>query len=215
MSTYEEENSFSLNPLSFFTLSWDCRRLKNKETFPSLTNDLLPSLHPLSSEYQFAKVAMGWHEEGIGLQVKVNQRFIKSVFPEVQKGDSVEIFIDTRDLKSAGFNTRFCHHFVFLPQAVESHLAAEVTHFRTEDSHSLCEPHLLKCQTKLEADGYNMKIFIPSECLHGYDRLQFDRIGFTYRINRASGEAQHFSVLSSEFPIDQQPSLWSSMRLVE
>lgn len=60
-----------------------------------------------------------------------------------------------------------------------------------------------------------MKIFIPSQCLYGYDPKQFDRLGFTYRINRAGGQPQHFSVISQEYQIDQQPSLWGSIKLVK
>lgn len=210
----EEENLFSLRPVSFFGLSSDCHRLKDRDKAPSFTSDALPVTGDLCGEYIFAKVAMGWHEEGLGFQIQVNQPFTKSFYPELYKGDSVELFIDTRDMKSAGFNTRFCHHFYFLPQPVENHLAGEITHFRTEDSHPLCDPKLLECQTKFGAKSYTMRIFIPKECLHGYDPSQFDRLGFTYRINRMSGEPQHFSLVSQEFPIDQQPALWSSVRLV-
>jgi hypothetical protein len=58
-----------------------------------------------------------------------------------------------------------------------------------------------------------MKIFIPSQALYGYDVKQFDRLGFTYRINRTGGKPQHFSVNSQDYQIEQQPSLWSSISL--
>lgn len=209
----EEENLFSLHPISFFGLSFDCRRLKNKEKVPSFSA-ALPETGHLCREYTFAKVAIGWREEGLGFQVQVNQPFTKSFYPELHKGDSLEFFIDTRDMKSAGFNTRFCHHFYFLPQPIEDRSAGEMTHFRTEDSHPLCDPSLLESQTKFGVKNYVMKIFIPKECLHGYDPSQFDRLGFTYRIHRLSGSPQHLSVVSQEFPIDQQPSLWSSIKLI-
>ena len=122
--------------------------------------------------------------------------------------------IDTRDLKSAGFNTRFCHHFYFLAQAVEGQQAGEITHFRTEDRHPLCDSQALECQIKSSSKDYILQIFIPSQCLYGYDPKQFDRLGFTYRINRVGGHPQHFTVVSEEYQIDQQPSLWGSLRLV-
>ncbi len=208
-----EDYEFSLHPISFFGLSWNCPSLKDKDQAPALSSHALPNTGSLCHEFDFAKVAMGWHEEGLSFQIFVDQPFTKSFFPDPEKGDSVELFIDTRDLKSAGFNTRFCHHFYFLPKAIDDHLAGESTHFRTEDSHPLCDPALLSCQTKLASRSYTMRIFIPKECLHGYEPSQFDRLGFTYRINRMSGEPQHFSVTSKEFPIDQQPSLWSSIKL--
>lgn len=212
----ESENlEFSLRPISFFGLSWNCPPIKNKKQWPNLITHGLPNTGNLCSEFDFAKVAIGWHEDGLAFQVFVYQPHTKSFFPEVQKGDSVELFIDTRDLKSAGFNTRFCHHFVFLPQAVDGHLAEEITHFRTEDSHPLCDPSLLVCQKELAKSSYILQIFIPKECLHGFDPSQFERFGFTYRINRANGQSQHFSVTSKEFLIEQQPSLWASLKMIK
>lgn len=159
-------------------------------------------------------MAMGWHEEGIAFYVQVDVSLIRSLFPEMIQGDSVELFIDTRDLKSSGFNTRFCHHFYFLAEAVKGQQWGEITHFRTEDSHPLCDPQLLACQVSKSLSGYGMKIFIPTSCLHGYDPRQFDRIGFTYRINRFGQPPQHWSVASQEYSMDQRSSLWGSIKLI-
>lgn len=207
------EQTFHLHPVNFFALAAECRYLDKKDLTPSLTSHLLPDTSGLCYEYPFAKVAIGWHEKGIGFQIFVDQPFSRVSYPDVARGDSIELMIDTRDLKSAGFNTRFCHHFFFLPEPVDGLQAGEITRFRTEDSHPLCDPSLLQCETRKGSSDYKIKIFIPSQCLYGYDPKQFDRIGFTYRINRASGKPQHFSVLSQEYQIDQQPSLWSSLKL--
>jgi hypothetical protein len=210
-----EQMSFSLNPVQFFALSCDCFYLSQKGQIPSLVSYTLPSTQHLTREENFAKVAIGWSEEGIAMQVQVNQPATASFYPEIEKGDSVELFIDTRDLKLAGFNTRFCHHFFFLPQLVEGVAKGEKTHFRTEDKHLLCDSQILHCQTQLRHNDYLMKIFIPTQCLHGYDPRQFDRLGFTYRINRYKGEPQHFTVVSKDYQIEQQPSRWGSIKLVK
>ena len=210
-----ESEPFSLNPVQFFALSCDCHYLSKKDQIPSLTSYAVPSTHRLTQEEIFAKVAMGWHEEGIAVHIQINQPASESVYPLIEQGDSVELFFDTRDLKSAGFNTRFCHHFFFLPQAVEGILKGEKTHFRTEDRHALCDAQALYCQTQLRKNDYSMKIFIPTQCLYGYDPKQFDRLGFTYRINRDEGDPQHFAVVSKDYQIDQQPSLWGSIHLVK
>lgn len=209
-----ESTLISLNPVQFFALSCDCSYLSRKEQFLSFASHILPSTQCLTGEEHFAKVALGWNEEGIAIQIQVNQPVGDSFYPEIEKGDSVEVFIDTRDLKSAGFNTRFCHHFFFLPQPVEGVAKGEKTHFRTEDQHPLCNPQTLDCQTQLKRNGYVMKIFIPTQCLYGYDPKQFDRLGFTYRINRHKGNPQHFAVVSQDYQIEQQPSLWGSIKLV-
>ncbi len=104
---------FSLNPIQFFALSCDCLYFPTKGSLFPLAQYEIPSTHPLTCEECFAKLALGWNEEGVGLQVQVNQPIRKVCYPEIEQGDSVELFFDTRDLKSSGFNTRFCHHFFF------------------------------------------------------------------------------------------------------
>lgn len=211
----DENESFSLNPIEFFALSCDCHHLAKKEQVPAWPSFGLPDTSSLTHEYLFSKVAMGWHEEGIAWQIQVDQPYTRSSYPDLTKGDSVELFIDTRDLKSAGFNTRFCHHFYFLAEPLEGNRCGEKTHFRTEDSHPLCDSQLLHSQAQLAKDSYKLKIFIPKQCLYGYDPKQFDRLGFTYRINRVGGHSQHFSVVSEDFQVDQQPSLWASVKLIK
>ena len=208
-----ESPPFSLSPIEFFAISYECRYLPKAERLS--WDRELPGTGALCHECNFAKMAMGWHEEGLSFLAQVNQPAVRSACPNVSKGDSVEIFIDTRDVKTSGFNTRFCHHFFFLPQAVELISCGEATHFRTEDeNHPLCDPKALQLETQLKKDSYHMKIFIPSQCLYGYDPGQVAKLGFTYRINRAGGHPQHFSVVTQDFQLEQQPSLWASIHLV-
>jgi hypothetical protein len=154
----------------------------------------LPNLSPLSVEKGFAEVLGYWNAKGLFFLVEVDQPFQEARLPRYQDGDAFELMIDTRDLKTAGFLTRFCHHFVFLPQPVEGVQAQEVTHFRTEDRHELCGPTDLKIETNLGRRSYSLKIFVPSQCLHGYDPKTFKRLGLTYVVHRFGGESQHFSL---------------------
>lgn len=216
------EEAFSLTPVNFFQLGLECRHLEYASPssfpkFPKVKIDkyLLPDTSLLCGEYPFAQVAMGWNGEGVEVYVLVDQPMVKSSYPDIQRGDSVELFFDTRDVKTTGFNTRFCHHFFFLAESLEGRQTGEITRFRTEDVHELCDPNELKVKVQSRSESYAMQIFIPSQCLHGYDPDQFNRLGFTYRINRASGKPQHFSVISGEYQIEQQASLWSSLQLVK
>lgn len=208
-----ESDSFSLSPIHFFALSSDCRYWPKDEKGPPFSSHSLPPTKNLTGEENFAHVAIGWCEEGIGLQVEIRGVAKQSFYPELERGDCVELFFDTRDMKSAGFNTRFCHHFFFLSLPVEGVVKGEKTRFRTEDSHPLCPSDLLIKSQEVKKNKYTMNIFIPAICLCGYDPEQFNRIGFTYRIHRFSGKPQHFAVLSEEYPIDQHPSLWASLKL--
>lgn len=210
------EEGFALTPINFFQIGADCNEIKGP--FPHINEKakyLLPSTADLCDDEAFAKVYMGWNQEGIEVQIAVSQAVQVCYYPEVARGDGIELFFDTRDVKTSGHNTRFCHHFFFLPEAVDGHMCGELTRFRTEDVHELCDPNELKVKTKISARGYNMQIFIPASCLYGYGPDQFSRMGFSYRINRYRGHPQHFSAVTEEYQIEQQPSLWGFLKLVK
>ncbi len=212
----EMEELVPITPVNFFQFRLECPFIETSlEKLPAkkLSKYLLPDLSGLCQEYRFAELAMGWKVEGIEILASISQPVRKVVYPEISRGDSLELFFDTRDIKTSGYATRFCHHFFFLPEPVEGISAGEITRFRTEDSHELCDGTLLKVKSEVKKSGYALHIFIPSACLFGYDPEQFDRMGFAYRINRAEGPPQHLCVSSVDFSIEQQPSLWSSILL--
>lgn len=175
---------------------------------------LLPDLSSFHGHPSFAEVSLGWDRGGLYVLVNVKGNFDHPGFPDLIGSDSIELFFDTRDVKTTGFTNRFSHHFFFLPEPIEVNSewiqAGELTHFRTEDRHELCDPASLKIEKKKGI----IKIFIPSESLHGYDPTQFGRLGFTYRINRKNGSKQNFSASDADFSIESQPSLWSSLKLI-
>lgn len=196
-------------PIDFFRVTLDLvpygGALKKKH--------LLPHFEDLLYEVPFAVVKMGWDRKGLYFEFDVHKKVDECFFPNVRRGDSVELFIDTRDLKSASFNTRFCHHFVFLPKEVDGVMAEEVTRFRTDDKHELCAAEKLVVRLDYERKSYTMKILIPSECLEGYDPASFDRLGFAYRINRPHADPQHLTLSSDYIAIESEPSLWTSMEM--
>jgi len=199
-----------LLPVDFFSVGLDLHGVDQKGLKKKHN---LPHFKPLLDEIAFADVAIGWTLDGIVCRVDVGTSFKDCQFPDYRRGDSVELFIDTRDGKASGFVTRFCHHFVFLPKEVDGIQKQEVTHFRAEERHELCDAEKLLAHTEFGNSSYQLDIFIPSECLHGYDPTSFERLGFAYRINRAHGKAQHFCLSSRSVQIEQQPSLWSSMEM--
>ncbi|NGX37319.1 MAG: hypothetical protein K1000chlam2_00473 [Chlamydiae bacterium] len=181
-------------PIDFFSMSLDLKKA------PLGKRHLLPDFSELLFENSFAKVFMGWSEKGLAFEMVVDKAF--------EEEDRIELFIDTRDLKSAGFLTKFCHHFM-----IEGTSAREVTAFRTEDRHELCDPEKIEVKGDFRTARYTLNILIPSECLHGYDPKAFDRLGFSYRINRVGGDPQHFTLSSDYLMIEKQPSLWSSLQM--
>lgn len=207
-----EEEFVPITPINFFHIGVDCQYWggpKSRKELPSL-----PSTADACFEEHFAKVQAGWSEQGLHFIVTVDSPVRGVAYPNVSDGDSIELFIDTRDGKTGGFNTRFCHHFFVLPESIEGVQAGEITRFRTEDSHPLCDPNDLKIKILTSSRGYTAHIFLPTQCLCSYDPLEFNRLGFTYRINRYNHAPQHFSVVSEDYQIDQNPSSWGTLRLV-
>ncbi|MBS0648609.1 MAG: hypothetical protein JSS10_05210 [Verrucomicrobia bacterium] len=175
----------------------------------------LPDTSSFLGEEHFADVALAWHEGGIELQMEVHKKFEEAVYPKYDEGDAIELFIDTRDLKEAGFPTRFCHHFLILPQEVQGVRALELTRFRSEDSHPLCDPKEIEVEAEMSSREYTVRIHLPAEILHGYDPQGFDKLGLTYCIHRPKGESQHFAVSSKYVQISQHPSLWATCKLTK
>lgn len=210
-----EEGLPDLRPASFFSLGFDCPHIAFSGWEKAIEKEKykVPDTSFLCLEEPFVELHMGWNEEGLFFAIHSSTPATKSVFPDISKGDSVELFIDTRDVKTAGFTTKFCHHFFFLPEVIDGQDRGEITRFRNEDAHDLCNPSALELKTRLSSHGYVLKIFIPAHCLFGYDPKESMRLGFNARMNQFNGPSQHLSVVTDEYPIEQQPSLWSSIKL--
>lgn len=193
-----------LAPVNFFSMELECLLVNDQEL---KKQHLLSSTAELCDEDALADVYLGWEPNGLRAKVVIHAQ--KESGRKESDIPSIEFFIDTRDLKSAGFNTRFCHHFLFTSEG-----GREVTRFRTEDAHPLCDPSELVVSHEAKSKNQIFHIFIPSQCLYGYDPELLNRLGFTYRIVGSKETSQHFSVLSSEYQIDQNPALWSTLLLV-
>jgi len=203
MSLFDDAPSMS--PSQFFAVSADCFLVRGK--FKPSKETLLPSNSDLLDEDSFAEVYAGWTPSKLVFYFDVNVPF------QSTEGDSIELFLDTRDMKTKSTISKFCHHFVFFPTLSQNFYGKEITRFRSDDTHNLCHPEDLNVTPKIEKKGYSLMIEIPKDCLHGFDPLNFPRIGFTYQINRTGGKPQHFAVSSDEYAIEQSPSVWGTLNL--
>lgn len=194
-----------LSPASFFSFSLS---LKKKGAYQPL-----PDITSLTCEDEFAKVMFKFDESSLSFLFEVNTPFQEVFFPKVERGDGIELFLDTRDMKSAKTITKFCHHFVFLPAAIDDIQGCEVTKFRTDDAHEYPEEEKLRPSVAFTKKGYTLEVHLSKETLFGYDPLEFPRIGCAYRIHRAGGSSQHFGPPSSEFSLESSPHIWPSIHL--
>ncbi len=203
----------ALPPSGFFEISCP---IPKKSVSKNNKRALLPDTGFLLNEDVFADMALSWDSNGIYLHVFFEKKCETSFYPEFQKGDSVEIFIDTRAFKKNHSLTEFCHHFVFFPDQESSEIIGhEVTRFSTESAHPLADASFFTGKAILKRFSYEMEIKIPKKALFGFDPEQFPHLGFTYRINRYEMPPQHFSVSSKFYAFELRPELWASIECVK
>lgn len=203
----------SLSPVQFFGVTADCQYIQ--DTLKKDKDYLLPSTAELLGEESFADVYTGWNVDKLSFYFVVKAPFQKISETDFRRGDSIELFLDTRDMKTKGVVSKFCHHFVFFPALTQNFYGREVTRFRSDDTHRLCHPEDLQVTPDIFSNSYEVFIEIPAHCLFGYDPLSFSRLGFTYRINRTGASAQHFAVSSHEYTIEQHPATWGTLKLLK
>lgn len=208
MSLFEDLPA--LSPSQFFGISSDC--YYSKGVLEPKKSFLLPSTQELLAEESFADIYAAWSHQRLAFYFVVNIPFTSSDEQDFRKGDSIEIFLDTRDLKTKSTVSRFCHHFVFFPVLIQNFYGREVTRFRNEDVHKLCHPEDLQVGVSFFENSYHLAVDIPANCLHGYDPISFPRIGFTYRMNRYKGLPQHFAVSSAEQNVESHPATWGTLK---
>jgi len=190
-------------PPEFF-VGFECDLYEYKGKFEK--KHFLPKLCELMDETAFGDVQIGWSETGLHLFIDAEC--------SLHESNSVELFIDTKNLKTAKTTHRYSHHFLFFPERHEGIQAKEISTFRTEDRHPLCAAEELEVKTKTTTSGYEMTLFIPEKCLIGYQPEIGNLMGFTYRLNREKGAPQHFG-LSTDSKFELYPYLWPSVKLLK
>jgi hypothetical protein len=205
----EFEDLPAISPLHLFAISVPCFYMK-EFGLPKGAYRLQESDH-LTGARSFAEVYAAWNEGAFYVHFEVSQPFQGVDLNDHRKGDSVELFIDTRDLKTKGIVSRFCHHFVFFPDPA---LGKEVTRFRGDENHPLADSKELIVRSNIAKRGkYTLSIEIPSSSLYGYNPTEIAKIGFTYRINRGEMPPQYFTSSGEESSIEQHPMIWGSLIL--
>lgn len=198
-----------LSPAFFFQLSCEVEHVERRKK----RLNFLPDTSFLLGEKSFASLSLYWSEKGLFFALKVEKPLGEVFYPKFSQGDALELFIDTRDNKSAKRIHPFCHHFLVLPQKVDEIQFEEKTTLPLEEKRELSSPSLVLIETKLSRSQYEMNIEIPKEAFHGYDPSSFPKLGFTYRLHRFRGEMQHFAYPSHHFAIEKHPELWASVQL--
>ncbi|HXY36409.1 MAG TPA: hypothetical protein VEI07_19390 [Planctomycetaceae bacterium] len=188
----------------------------------------LPDLGGLDAAAPFATLRAGWNDAGLGFRLEVSGKkmpvFAESTDPT--ENDGLQLWIDTRNTQSIHRATRFCHQFAFWPipnnwpkansknggsaKAGSQQLAIALA---KEDA-PMSRAGLLQATSRARRGGYELELWIPAECLQGYDRESNPLLGFYYVVRDAE-LGEQFLTVGREFPFDHDPSLWSTLELTK
>ncbi len=179
----------------------------------------LPDLSELDRAKPFGELRLAWNESGLGISVIVAGKkhpFVCDVaFPE--EADGLQVWLDTRNTQSIHRASRFCHHFCLLPQGVGSKhaqpVAIQLPIARAREDAPVADSNEIPLSVKITKAGYKLEAWFPAEILNGFDPESNQLIGFYYYLRDAE-LGEQFLTVGKEFPFASDPSLWSTLELV-
>ncbi|MEE2752951.1 MAG: hypothetical protein VX910_03135 [Candidatus Latescibacterota bacterium] len=175
----------------------------------------LPDLMALDQKDNYADVYIGWNADGIYFGVNAKGSPGLEVDPKRPlKGDGVQIWIDTRDVREAHRASRFCHHFYFLPTGGRSDgpVAGQVRIRRAREQGKPCEPQNISVFSRVSKKGFRLSAFLPADILNGFEPEDNNRFGFTYLIRDRKLGRQCWTA-DEPLPVGYDPSLWGTITL--
>jgi len=210
-----------LAPTFLFRFCVPCRRCA--PLWPAKAVELgpqyaLPSFSELEGRPKFADLRAAWSDEGLLFTVQVSgkRQSVWSRSSRIEDSDGLHVWIDTRDTHNIHRASRFCHRFAFLPTgggaAENEPLGRLLMINRARENPKSVADATLRVRADMGPGGYTLQALIPAAALTGYEPAEHPRLGFTYAVIDRELGWQTFT-LGSEFPIDEDPSLWGSLEL--
>jgi hypothetical protein len=162
----------------------------------------LPTTAPLDGLAAWADVRVAWNPGGLAIAVEATAR------PGAARGedrpeemDGVQVWIDTRDTRDVSRATRFCHRFTARLRGLGSRGVLGVEVAQRPIARAIADAPIARPE-----------LFLPAEALHGFDPETNRRLGFAYQVSELDREDQFLGV-GREFPVGENPSLWSTLEL--
>jgi hypothetical protein len=180
----------------------------------------LPFPNALDDRAEFAVLKLAWNARGLGVSVDVaGKRRPPQCDPRnPAESEGLQIWVDTRDTQTIHRASRFCHHFCILPTGTgrkkREPAAIQRPIARAKEDAPLAGPASIPVVAALRTDGYRLDAWIPAEAMHGFDPEAVPRLGFFYLLRDSELGDQTLTV-GEEFPYPHDPSVWSTLELVE
>jgi hypothetical protein len=178
----------------------------------------LPELTQLDGRASWAEVRVGWNPRGLGIAVLAEGVSDLQLASDRPEGFAdVHFWVDTRDSRNVSRATRFCHRFVarLSVGGGRKQLVAEVAQrpiARAAAESPICSADLILNKCELSRAGWMLELLLPAQALQGFDPETNRRLGFAYQIADHVREDQFLGV-GRDFPLGENPSLWSTLEL--
>ncbi len=207
---------------AFFSFAFACPYRAEPPTIDGHLRDWddryrMPDLMALEDGSAFANLHMAWNEGGLYLALEVSRPAALAVDPRrPARGDGLQVWIDTRDVRGAHRASRYCHHFCFLPRgggdSGEDPVGVQLRIRRARAQARMCDPADLAVASRALKAGYRMEVHIPSTALTGFDPDESARLGLTYLLRDRKLGRQTWTA-DEPLPVSYDPSLWGTVEL--
>jgi hypothetical protein len=180
----------------------------------------LPEGARLEGRTPWAEVRVGWNPRGLGIVVQGDGLGDPKLSADRPEGFAdVQVWVDTRDTRDVSRATRFCHRFsaAIRLQRPGKSLVVEVTQkpiARAVADAPIVRSAPIESRADLTRSGWTLEVFLPAAVLNGFDPETNRRLGFAYQVSDHIREDQFLGV-GREFPIGENPSLWSTIELTD
>ncbi len=208
-----------------FRLAYPCRYLaemplEGSDDLLELPEEYrLDNLAGLDGHRNFADVRLAWNELGLGFQIEVRgkQQPIQADAGKLRHSDQVVLWIDTRDARTSHRASRYCQQFHLLPTGggpdKDEPVLVQGKINRALQDAPVVSTASVPFRCRHSATGYRLAVFFSAAILSGFDPEQHPRLGIHYLVRDNELGEQSLSV-GTDFPISDDPSLWSVLELV-
>ncbi len=216
----------ALLPQAFwFKIAASCTRLDEmprpddrKRLLDLPSSCALPDGARLEGLTSWAEVRIAWNALGLGIAVIAAGVSDMQLVPDRPEGFAdVQFWVNTRDTRNVSRATRFCHRFSapIRIRGTGRKLEVEVVQrpiARAVADAPMSKPGLIQSRGELTRSGWMLEVFLPAQALSGFDPETNRRLGFAYQVSDHVRSDQFLGV-GRDFPIGENPSLWSTLEL--
>lgn len=180
----------------------------------------LPQGSRLDGKTPWAEVRLAWNPCGLGVSVFAEGVADGQLIADRVEGfANVQFWVDTRDTRDVSRATRFCHRFAASLRLKGQGKKLDVQVTQKPIARAVADPPMtrageIEARADLARNGWSLEVFLPASVLNGFDPETNRRLGFAYQVSDHIRDDQ-FLTVGRDFPIGENPSLWTTVELVD